>query len=69
MPPPHDEHPHDHVHEHPELQPQRAREMGEDPSEAQPEVRETDLLSLGLLVFFVALIAVVGALLAMPALF
>jgi len=43
--------------------------MGEDPSEAQPEVRETDLLSLGLLVFFVALIAVVGALLAMPALF
>jgi hypothetical protein len=61
---PHDEHP----HEHPELQRAEGAVPGE-PIEAQPEARQTDLLSLALLVFFVALIAVVGALLLVPALF
>ena len=34
-----------------------------------PRRREPDLLSVGLLVFFVALIAIVGALLILPAVF
>jgi hypothetical protein len=61
---PHDEHP----HEHPELERAGGAVPGE-PTDAQPEARQTDLLSLALLVFFVALIAVVGALLLVPALF
>jgi hypothetical protein len=38
-----------------------------EPEAAEP--RQTDLLSLGLLVFFVSLIGVVGALLLVPVLF
>ena len=58
---PHDELP----HEHPEPQ----RTEGPTVDEGQPEAREADLLSLALLVFFVALVGVVGALLLVPVLF
>jgi hypothetical protein len=58
-------------HEHPELQ--QPEESSGDATgtadEALPEPRGTDLLSLALLVFFVALIGVVGALLVVPMLF
>jgi hypothetical protein len=55
---------HSHAHTHPELQasePAPAAEPADEPGQA-------DLLSLALLVFFVALIGVVGALLLLPAL-
>ena len=60
----HDEHP----HEHPEIQ-RSSADAPEERPDAQPEGPRTDLLSLALLVFFVALIGIVGALLLVPALF
>jgi hypothetical protein len=45
-------------------------EVGEERDERDAaEPRQTDLVSLGLLVFFVSLIGVVGALLLVPVLF
>jgi hypothetical protein len=38
-------------------------------TEAEDEPRQSDLLSIGLLVFFVSLIGIVGALLLVPVLF
>lgn len=63
---------HEHPHEHPELQrPPRwatAADRGDD-AEGDGESGEADLLSLALLVFFVSLIGVVGALLLVPVLY
>jgi hypothetical protein len=47
--------------------PDEAGEERRETDEAEP--RQADLLSLGLLVFFVSLIGVVGALLLVPVLF
>jgi len=44
--------------------------MPDDPMEARdPQTPTTDLLGVGLLVFFVALIGIVAALLVLPAIF
>ena len=50
-----------------ERPPEQVSKPASEPDDVEPQ-RETDLLTIGLLVFFLALIGIVGALLVVPAL-
>ncbi|MGH2445707.1 MAG: hypothetical protein ACRDGD_06680 [Candidatus Limnocylindria bacterium] len=62
------EHEHPREHAHPELLGHAPQTEPSEPTE-QPDESGTDLLTIALLVFFVSLIVIVAALLALPAIF
>jgi hypothetical protein len=51
------------------MQPTREQPSDQPPGAPEPAPRQVDLLTLGLAVFFVSLIAIVAALLILPAIF